>query len=113
MFLRKWREDAERCGIIGKISFCGVQGSERTQAVEYLEDLTNFIRLITTIALTKVKANVVFTKNEKEPEYLCSPAVEARRAKQSGPRNGSPASSLLARLALGYALGFRAARLPY
>lgn len=36
MFLRKWHEDADRCEIIGKIAYAGVQGDERMQAIDYL-----------------------------------------------------------------------------
>ncbi|MEM9674342.1 MAG: hypothetical protein AAF992_17245 [Bacteroidota bacterium] len=46
MFLRKYHEGADRCEVVGKIAYAGVYGDERAQAIDYLEDLTNFIRHI-------------------------------------------------------------------
>ena len=44
MFLRKWHEDTERCEIIAKIGHDEIKLEEQTQAIEFLEDLTRFIR---------------------------------------------------------------------
>jgi len=46
IFLRKYRQDTDRCEIMVKSAYEEVHGDEWAQAIDYLEDMTNLIRHI-------------------------------------------------------------------